>query len=78
LEAREEPAPGRHRVRHRFRNWAGTFDVMGRIPRRSDAGARFWWKIRRLRSPGFSFTLEGVSAGAWTEKAVRICAGQAT
>jgi hypothetical protein len=76
MEAREEQAPGRHRVRHRFRNWAGTFDVMSELRVENDAlRARFWLENTPPPKPWFQLYLEGVSAGAWTEKAVRIYAG---
>jgi hypothetical protein len=76
IEAREEPAAGRYRVRHRFRNWAGSFDVMSEL--RVEAGslrARFWLENTPPPKPWFQLYLEGVSAGAWSEKAVRVYAG---
>jgi hypothetical protein len=76
VEAREEEASGRYRVRHRFRNWAGTFDVMSELRVEGDAlRARFWLENTPPPKPWFQLYLEGVSAGAFTEKAVRVYAG---
>ncbi len=76
LEAREEAASGRHRVRHRFRNWAGTFDVMTELWVERDAlRARFWIENAPPPKPWFHLYLEGVSAGAWSQTAVRVYAG---
>jgi hypothetical protein len=76
LETREEPAAGRHRVRHRFRNWAGTFDVLAELWVERDAlRARFWLENAPAPKPWFSLYLEGVSAGPWSEPAARIYAG---
>jgi len=76
LEAREEPAAGRHRVRHRFRNWAGTFDVLSELWVDRDAlRARFWLENAPAPQPWFQLYLEGVSSGAWSERVVRVYAG---
>ncbi len=76
LEAREEPAPGRVRVRHRFRNWAGSFDVMSELWVERDAlRARFWLENVPAPRPWFQLYLEGVSAGPWSENATRVYGG---
>jgi hypothetical protein len=76
VEAREEQAAGGYRVRHRFRNWAGTFDVMSDLRVAGDAlRARFWLENAPPPKPWFQLYLEGVSAGAWSEKALRVYAG---
>ena len=76
VEAREEQTAGRYRVRHRFRNWAGTFDVMSELRVAGDAlRARFWLENAPAPKPWFQLYLEGVSAGAWSQKAVRVYAG---
>ena len=70
LEAREEPATGRVRVRHRFRNWAGAFDVIGEMWVDRDAlRARVWLENAPAPQPWFQVYLEGVSAGTWSETA---------
>jgi hypothetical protein len=76
LEAREEPANGRVRVRHRFRNWAGTFDVMSEMWVERDAlRTRVWLENAPPPQPWFQLYLEGVSSGQWSETAARIYAG---
>lgn len=76
LEARDESPAGRVRVRHRFRNWAGAFDVLAELWVDRDAlRARFWLENTPAPKPWFQLYLEGVSAGAWSDKATRIYAG---
>jgi len=75
LETREEGGEG-YRVRHRFRNWAGTFDVMGELRVAGEAlRARFWLENAPTAKPWFQVTLEGVSFGAWSAPAKRVYAG---
>jgi len=76
LEAREEPAAGRYRVRHRFRSWAGTFDVLNEMWVDSRGlQARFWLENEPPARPWLRVYLQDVAAGPWTERAVRIYAG---
>jgi hypothetical protein len=76
LSAAEEGTLNLRRVRHRFRNWAGTFDVMAELRVDRDAlRARFWIENAPPPRPWFHLYLESVSAGAWSEKAVRVYAG---
>jgi hypothetical protein len=76
LEAREEPAGGPYRVRHRFRNWSGTFDLMGELRVEREAlRARFWLEDTPAPQPWFQVVLEAVSAGPWSEKPHRVYAG---
>ena len=76
LEAREEPAGGRVRVRHRLRNWAGSFDVLAELwVEREALRARFWLENAPAPQPWFQVYLEGVSAGPWSERAVRVYGG---
>jgi hypothetical protein len=76
LDAREEPAGGRVRVRHRFRNWAGTFDVMCEMwVEREALRARVWLENAPAPHPWFQLYLEGVSAGEWSETVARVYAG---
>ena len=76
LEAREEPAGGRYRVRHRFRSWAGSFDVLTEMW--VDARgfqAHFWLENEPPARPWLRVYLQGVAAGPWSERAVRIYGG---
>jgi hypothetical protein len=76
LEAREETVSGRHRVRHRFRNWAGSFDVLSELwVDREALRARFWLENVPAPQPWFALHLEGVSSGPWSEPATRVYAG---
>ena len=76
LETREEPSGGRTRVRHRFRNWAGAFDVMSEMwVEREALRARVWLENAPAPQPWFQVYLEGVSAGAWSETAARVYGG---
>jgi len=76
LEAKVEAGGEGHRVRHRFRNWAGTFDVVGEVRVAGEAlRARFWLENAPAAKPWFQVTLEAVSFGAWSEKAKRVYAG---
>jgi hypothetical protein len=76
LEAHEEPAAGRYRVRHRFRSWAGTFDLLTEMWVDSRGlQARFWLENEPPARPWLRVYLQGVAAGPWTERAVRIYAG---
>jgi hypothetical protein len=76
IEAREEPAAGRTRVRHRFRNWSGSFDVLAELWVDRDAlRARFWLENAPPPRPWFQVLLEGVAAGTWSEKATRVYGG---
>jgi len=76
VEGREEPAGGRHRVRHRFRNWSGSFEVVSELwVEREGLRARFWLENTPPPRPWFQVTLEALSAGPWSEKLDRVYAG---
>jgi hypothetical protein len=76
LEAREEPAAGRYRVRHRFRSWAGAFDVLTEMwVDARGLQTRFWLENEPPARPWLRVYLQGIAAGPWTERAVRIYAG---
>ncbi len=76
VETREEAAEGRLRVRHRFRNWAGNFDVLTEIWVAAEAlRARFWLENAPAPQPWFQVYLEGVAAGMWSERVSRVYAG---
>jgi hypothetical protein len=76
LMTREEPAFGRHRVRHCFRNWAGTFDLLTELWVDRDAlRAKFWIENAPAPKPWFHLYLEAVSAGQWSQEVTRVYAG---
>ncbi len=76
IETREEEVSGRYRVRHRFRNWAGSFDLVTELWVDRDAlRARFRLENAPPARPWFRMYLEGVSAGTWSEKVFRVYAG---
>lgn len=76
IGATEEPVQGRHRVRHRFRNWSGSFDVLAELWVERDAlRSRFWLENTPAPKPWFHVYLEAVSAGPWSSKADRVYGG---
>lgn len=76
LEAREEPAGGRYRVRHRFRNWAGGFDLLAELwVEKEGLQARFWLENTPPPRPWLHVCLEEVAAGPWSERALRVYGG---
>ena len=77
VESREEPAAGRFRVRHHFRNWAGTFDLLTEMwVERDGFMVRLWLENTPPPRPWFNVHLEEVAAGPWSERATRVYAGQ--
>jgi hypothetical protein len=73
---RREPLDNRYRVRHSFRNWAGTFDVVGELS--TEKGAlHAHWKLENAPKPQpwLAVYLESVSTGPWNAVAKRIYAG---
>ncbi len=77
LEARVEPSATGYRVRHRFRGWAGAFDVLGELRVERDAlRARWWLENAPAPRPWFALTLEAVAAGRWSHAVTRAYAGQ--
>lgn len=75
-EVREEASPGRYRVRHRFRSWAGRFDlVTDAWVEKGALHTRFALENTPPLRPWLSIHLEDVAAGAWSERAVRVYAG---
>ena len=76
VEARKEDSAGRHRVRHRFRNWAGTFDLLSELwVEKEGLNARFWLENAPAPKPWFNVYLESIAAGPWTEKVARVYGG---
>lgn len=76
VSAREEAAANAVRVRHNFRNWAGSFDVLAELRVAGDAlRAKFWLENAPPPKPWFAVTLEAVSLASWSEKALRVYGG---
>jgi hypothetical protein len=75
-EAIEEPANGRYRVRHRFRNPAGSFDLLGELwAEQGVLRVKFWLENAPPAQPWQVAYLEDVATGAWNERAERVYAG---
>lgn len=76
VEAREEPVAGRYRVRHRFKNQAGTFDLVGELWA-EPGGLRAHFRLENAPAarPWLAVYLEDVSAGRWSAPAKRVYAG---
>jgi hypothetical protein len=76
LEAREEAAPGRYRVRHRMRHWAGNFDLVAELWADGEAlQCRFWLENTPAPRPWLHVYLEEVAAGPWSESVRRVYGG---
>jgi hypothetical protein len=76
LDAKQERVNGRYRVRHRFRSWAGAFDLVGELwTEQTVLRARFWLENAPASRPWLAAYLEDVSLGAWSERANRVYAG---
>lgn len=76
IEAKVESTAPRYRVRHRFRNWAGAFDVLGELRVEKDAlRARWWLENTPPPRPWLAFGLEAVAAGPWSSPVRRAYAG---
>ena len=76
IEAREEAAAGRYRVRHRFQSWAGGFDLVGELWTEAGAlRAHFRLENAPAARPWLAVYLEDVSAGRWSQGARRVYAG---
>lgn len=72
----EMAGAGRMRLRHRFRNWAGAFDLLGELSVESGAlRARFWLENVPEPRPWLAVYLEDLSVGAWNRHAARVYAG---
>ena len=75
IEAREEPADGRYRIRHRFESWAGPFDLLTETWIEKGA-LRTRFSLENTRPQPWVYPhLEDVAAGPWSERAIRIYAG---
>jgi hypothetical protein len=76
LGARDESSRDRYRLRHLFRNWAGTFDLIGELwVDNGSLMAHFALENAPPRQPWLAVYLEDVSAGPWSAGAARVYAG---
>jgi hypothetical protein len=76
LEAREEPAGGRYRLRHRFDSWEGSFDILAEIwIEQGTLRTRIWMENGPRSRPWKTVRLEEVSTGPWSERASSVYAG---
>jgi hypothetical protein len=73
---RQESQGDHYRVRHSFRNWAGTFDLVGELWLEKDV-LRVHWKLENAPAPQpwLAVYLESAGAGPWSETAKRVYAG---
>ncbi|MBI4877552.1 MAG: hypothetical protein HY822_23220, partial [Acidobacteria bacterium] len=75
-DVREEPAAGRYRVRHRFRTWAGAFDLVSELwIEQGVLRAAFKLENTPAPRPWLSLRLESVAAGPWSRHAERVYGG---
>ena len=75
VEAREEPAGGHYRIRHRFESGAGPFDLLTETWIEKGA-LRTRFSLENTRPQPWVYPhLEDVAAGPWSERAIRIYAG---
>lgn len=76
VELAAETIQGGYRIRHHFRGWAGSFDLL--VELRADGGAmkaRFSLENVPAPKPWLPVYIEDVAAGPWSERAVRVYAG---
>ena len=76
IEVRDESTDGAYRLRHRFRSWAGDFDLLSELKVESKAlRCRVWLENAPAAKPWLSVYLQKVALGAWSEKARRVYGG---
>ena len=76
LKVSDESANGATRLRHHFRSWAGTFDLMTELRIESKAlHCKVWLENEPAAKPWFKVYLQQVALGAWNEKARRVYGG---
>ena len=73
---RDESVNGHYRVRHSFRSWSGTFDLVGELWLDGKV-LHAHWKLENAPAPQpwVAVYLESVGAGPWSATAKRIYAG---
>jgi len=76
IELRDESGNNRFRVRHRFRTWAGDYDLLGEAWVSGPAlQVRFWLENAPSAKPWLDFHIEQASAGEWSRTPIRIYLG---
>ncbi len=76
LGTADESSGGRYRVRHRFRGWAGAFDLVSELWV-ENGGLAVRWQLENAPAPKpwMRVYLEEVSAGEWSDPVLRVYAG---
>ncbi|MFN7993252.1 MAG: hypothetical protein U0Q18_06610 [Bryobacteraceae bacterium] len=75
-EVHREDNGGRIRIRHSFRSWAGSFDVLGELwTEREALHARWWLEKTPAPKPWLDVHLEEVGAGPWNKSLDQVYAG---
>jgi len=76
MEARDESANGRYRMRHQFRTWAGPFDLLAEAWIAGPAlQVRFWIENPPAAKPWLDFHIESVRLGEWSHLPTRVYLG---
>lgn len=76
METREETAGGRLRIVHRFRSWAGPFDLVAELWADGEAlMAKFRIDNPPAPRPWLDVHIESVKAGGWSEPLAMVYAG---
>lgn len=76
LETREEGSNGHYRVRHRFRSWAGDFDLLAEAGISGPAlQVRFRLENTPAAKPWLDFHVQRINAGEWSEALARVYLG---
>jgi len=73
VETREEPGESRHRLRQRFRSWAGEFDLLSELWLEGGAlMARFRLENAPVPRPWVDVHIESVAAGPWSDRVLKV------
>jgi hypothetical protein len=76
IASTEEASAGRARMRHRFRGWAGAFDIVIELWVERDAlRSHVWMENGPADQAWFHLGLEAASAGPWSRSPERIYGG---
>jgi hypothetical protein len=76
MEVRDESSNGAFRLRHRFRSWAGNFDLLSELKVEAKAlRCRVWLENQPAPKPWLNVYLQKVSLGPWSEQAHRVYGG---
>ncbi len=76
IEVRDESSNGTFRLRHRFRSWAGNFDLLSELKVESKAlRCHVWLENQPAPKPWLYVYLQKVALGPWSEQAHRVYGG---